>query len=268
MKICWCVWEDNDSTWFFNNIQYLYHNRVEVHIKYRGDFHGNYIIDIKDGKSIWEKVDEIDLFLNLPKCDIFIYSGHCSPLWVDTEKSNSYMKYIFSIIKPKLVIYDCCYMGFIKTIQLLRNSADYLICCSSASPNIGFIGPNFINFISSDKDIENIGKDIIKDFIKRSNNVSSKLQYKTNGLLINLRYDDYSYKILKLVQNYYNKNSEKNNFIKIENNKNYYGVWIDNFIKNKKDLEDIVKYHRKNNKLIEYLGKNNKKIKIGLGVVN
>lgn len=272
MKICWCVWESNYSiyniSWFFHNIQYFYGNDVLVHIRYKGGKHGNYIIDIINNKSIWRKVDDsIDLFLGLPKCDVFIYSGHCAPLWIKTEKSRYHMKSIFSVIKPKLLIYDCCYMGFIKTVQALRNSADYLICCSSASPNVGFVGPKLLHFLSSKRDIESIGKDIIKDFIKRCNNISPKLQYRSNALLLNLRYSDIIANKLDLIQSYYEDNYKKIKLIKIENNRNYYGVWIDNFIKDKKEVNELVIYHKKNNKLKTYLGKNDKKIKIGLGVI-
>lgn len=270
MKICWCI-EEEDKTiygisWFFHNIQYLYQKNNEVYIRYKGFSHGNYIIQIKNYKSSWKKVDKIDVLKDLPKCDVFIFSGHCAPMWLNAEISPNKADKFFSKIKPKLIIYDCCYMGYLKTVQYLRNCANYLICCSSPSPNVGFVGPKTVHFLTSKIDLETKCKNIIKDFIKRGNNISPKLQYRSNGLLINLKYSDEIEHKLDIIQEFYEIYKNRNKFIKIEKGYNKYGVWIDNFV-GKNYLENLVLYHKKNNKLKEYLGKEDKKIKIGLGVI-
>lgn len=96
MKITWLVSEtfQNLSSWFFHNIQYLHHPKFTINIRYKSINHGDYVIDIKKGKSTWNKVQNIDLFTDLRKSDVLIYSGHCAPLYVKEEKSLDDMEKI------------------------------------------------------------------------------------------------------------------------------------------------------------------------------
>lgn len=116
-------------------------------------------------------------------------------------------------------------MGFVDTVLSLKNKADYFIGCSAPNPNVGFVGPRLLEILNEKQTLEKKGKKIIRDFIRRNNEYTKP--YRTNGLLINLRYNKEDENMLQEIQSFYEENKDKISFMKIEKNTNKYGVFID-----------------------------------------
>jgi len=277
MRIFWVQIEDDRkyTSSFFEDIKFLHEGSDEsdeIIIRYKAvNNFGSYEIKLSNKKSVWQYKkykDDLAPFENPPSADIFIYSGHAIALYLVEQYHIKEFIPLIKKINPKLIIFDCCYMGCLKTVQYMYGLADYLICCSTTSPNFGFVGRNMLKNLRM-KRLESACKNIIDDFIERNEQAGS-LNYRTNGLLVDLKADKKIMDAADEVQTYFEEN--KNKFVKIEKTSYKYGVWIDSVVGqmgNKKELkeslEKLVLYYSQNTPLKEYL--DGEKINIGLSLI-
>lgn len=208
-------------------------NNIPIHIIYHSEhFYDSFFIKITKDTFTSTKIKKIKInyanikksvetiynkFYNPRKKNILYYGGHSHWLFKDTNTclKTDMFEHINDI---ELVIFDSCYTSYTTLLSSLINKAKYVLACSTASPNLGFLNDKFLHVLNNKSmgDIKKYKK-IIDLFIMRNSNKNKlykQFNYRTDASLIDLT----CYKDIET----YVKNVEKKSTCKIENQSYYY----------------------------------------------
>ena len=269
---------------FFHDIYGLLNknNKIPINIIYYSEhYYGNLNIKIEKDTYTATKIPKIifnysnvkksltnlyKTFYVKGKQNILYYGGHSTPLFTDAKyglKTN-----IFENIHDiELIILDSCYTSYTNLLSTIIGKTNYVMACSTSSPNLGFLSDTFIDVLNNTK-MNNIEKykTLINMFIKRNSSKDKKFKniiYRTDASLIDMKkYMD----VYKYIQN---NNIKKKYTCKIENTP-YYCYYdllclIDDKNNDKNnDIKDKIKecvIYKKMNKLAKIYF-NKKKIKL------
>lgn len=180
-------------------------NTIPIHILYHSEhyYHSLYIKVYKDSyiskklkkrkinyKLIQQSIEWMYKTHYLPgRKNILYYGGHSN--WLFKDFKTSLKTDIFSNITDlELLMLDSCYTSYTNLLSTLIGKTKYVIACSTAGPNLGFLDKRFIETLNKDrvKDVTKY-KQIIDLFIQRNSNDNPtyhRFHYRTDASLIDM----------------------------------------------------------------------------------
>lgn len=250
-------------------------NNIPIHIIYHSEhFYNSFFIKINRESFTSTKIKKINInyrnvkksietmynnFYNPRKKNILYYGGHSNWLFKDSKtclKTNIFE----NIHHVELLILDACYTSYSTLLSTLVDKANYVLACSTASPNLGFLSDKFLNVLNATS-TGNITKykRLIDLFIIRNSNTNElykKFNYRTDASLIDVN----EYKNIE----FYIKNINKKSKCKIEHQSRYYFYDLlclidDDYVKEK--IKKCILYSKVNDLAIQHY--KNKNIDLG-----
>lgn len=260
---------------FFLDIGHLLkkYNSIPIHILYHSEnFYNSLSIEINKDTYISKKIKTNNInykeiknsiktiykkYYNPNKKNILYYGGHSN--WLFKDFKTCLESDIFDYIEDiELLILDSCYTSYTNLLFLLIGKVKYVMACSTASPNLGFLDNTFIDILNtkSMKDIDKY-KSIIDLFLLRNSNdniIYKKFNYRTDASLIDM-------KLYIEVDDYIKKNDiKKKKACKIENLSYYYFYDLICLIDDKEIINKIkrcILYSRVNDLGLKHFKKRN-----------
>ena len=180
-------------------------NAIPIHILYHSEhyYHSLYIQVYKDTyvskklrkrkithKLIQQSIEWMYTTHSIPgRKNILYYGGHSN--WLFQDFKTSLKTNIFErIADVELLILDSCYTSYTNLLSTLIGKTKYVLACSTAGPNLGFLDKRFIETLNKDhvKDVTKYKK-IIDLFIQRNskeNPTYRTFHYRTDASLIDM----------------------------------------------------------------------------------
>lgn len=208
-------------------------NNIPIHIIYHSEhFYDSFFITIHKETFTSRKINKMKInyanvkksietiynqFYNPRKKNILYYGGHSN--WLFKDAKTCLKTDIFEHISDiELVIFDSCYTSYTTLLSLLIYKAKYVLACSTASPNLGFLNDKFLDVLNkkSTRDITKY-KNLIDLFMMRNSNSNAlykQFNYRTDASLIDIG-------LYREIE-WYIKSLKKKSTCKIENQSHYY----------------------------------------------
>ena len=180
-------------------------NTIPINIVYHAkNFYDSQMININRNTYTSTKIDRMKInYKNIKvgieklyadfyipgKKNILYYGGHSYWLF-ENQKYNFKTKMFENIRGIELLILDSCYTSYTNLLSTLIGKTKYVMACSTASPNLGFLTDKFINILNK-PNLSNVDKykKLIDMFIIRNSATDKRykpLNYRTDGSLIDM----------------------------------------------------------------------------------
>jgi hypothetical protein len=204
----------NMSSTFFCDLQNLLQNtnNIPITIAYHSEkYYGSQLFKIKKDTFSAYKIPKVkhyhyhdlkraleDFFKDYykkGKKNIFYFGGHSNMLYYDANniKTNLfyalYTKVFESFSGLELLILDSCYTSYTNMLSTLIGKTNYVMACSTSSPNLGFISKDMLDLLNNKKfNKVDRYKKIIDSYLRRADDKNyAQFDFRTDGALIDMK---------------------------------------------------------------------------------
>lgn len=271
------IFEDNNKLFspFFQDLNNILkqNNNIPINIMYYSShFFGSQFIHISKDRYTSQKIKDIQgkyKFVKpkieqlYKKCyvkgkkNIFYYGGHETTIFKD-EKYGLNTNIFEKLDDLELMIFDSCYSSYSNLLSTIIGKTNYVLACETSCPYVGFLSDEFINILNSGASDVNKYKKIIDQFVKRSsssNEIDKKLNYRTDGALIDM------HKYIDVFEYIERTELVKSKKCRVEELPDYHYYDLQ-CLANDKEFDKLIKkcvvYHKMNALAKEFFKKHNK----------